>query len=122
MLEVLDDWTATLAGELGAVTLTDLERGLTTYRILLLPGALQLDLSMTPAAEFRPYGPRLRLVFGEVATDQTGTPMPPGSLFIATPAVADDIFGWGCRLCAAHPCLHRAGPSLPGRALPECRS
>jgi hypothetical protein len=95
IIEVLDDWTAKLAGEFGAVTLADLERGLTIYRIFLLPGALQLDLSMTPAARFRPYGPRLRLVFGEVAADKSSSPTSPGSLFIATPAVAEDIFGWG---------------------------
>lgn len=95
VIEVLDDWTTTLADELGAVTLADLERGLTIYRVFLLPGALQLDLSMTSAAHFRPYGPRLRLVFGEVAADGSGAPTSPGSLFIDTPAVADDIFGWG---------------------------
>jgi len=93
--EVLDDWTATFAAELDAVTLTDLERDPTIYRIFLLPGALQLDLSMTPAGQFRPYGPRLRLVFGEVAADEPGTPARPGSLFIPTPAVPRDIFGWG---------------------------
>jgi hypothetical protein len=92
--EVLDDWTR-LAGELGAVTLAGLERGLTIYRVFLFPGALQLDLSMTPAAEFRPYGPRLRLVFGHAAADEPGGYPPPGSLFIDTPAVARDIFGWG---------------------------
>jgi hypothetical protein len=94
IIEVLDDWATTLADELSAVTLADLERGLTIYRIFLLPGALQLDLSMTPAAQFRPYGPRLRLVFGEVAADGPGAPTP-GSLFIDTPVGADDIFGWG---------------------------
>jgi hypothetical protein len=93
--EVLDDWTATLVDELDAVTLVGLERGLTTYRVFLLPGALQPDLSMTPAAQFRPYGPRLRLVFGQVAADEPGDHRLPGSLFIDTPAVARDIFGWG---------------------------
>jgi hypothetical protein len=93
--DVLDDWTTRLAGELGAVTLAGLERGLTTYRVLLFLGALQLDLSMTPAAEFRPYGPRLRLVFGQTAADEPGARRPPGNLFIDTPAVAEDIFGWG---------------------------
>jgi hypothetical protein len=93
--EVLDDWTATFAAELDAVTLADLERGPATYRILLLPGALQLDLSMTPAAQFRPYGPRLRLVFGEAAAAEPGALTPPGSLFIPTPVAARDIFGWG---------------------------
>jgi hypothetical protein len=92
---VLDDWAAGLAGELGAVTLADLERGPTLYRVLLFPGALQLDLSMTPAAKFRPYGPRLRLVFGQAAAAEPGADRPPGSLFIDTPAVAADIFGWG---------------------------
>jgi hypothetical protein len=90
---VLDDWTTRLVDELGAVALADLERGLTIYRVFLLPGALQLDLSMTPAAEFRPYGPRLRLVFGQAAADEPGAGRPPGSVFIDTPAVAGDIFG-----------------------------
>jgi hypothetical protein len=40
---------------------------------------------MTPAAEFRPGGPRFRLLFGETAGD-TKAPMPP---------VAADLFGWG---------------------------
>jgi hypothetical protein len=95
VMRVLDDWTAWLVGELGAVVLADLERGLTTYRVFLFPGALQLDLSMTPAAAFRPYGPRLRLVFGQPAAEEPGALRPPGSLFIDTPAVARDIFGWG---------------------------
>lgn len=90
---VLDDWTRTLADELDAVTLVDLVRGPTVYRVFLLPDALQLDLSMTPAAEFRPAGPRFRLVFGETATGESG--LVAGSLFIPTPAIADDIFGWG---------------------------
>ena len=92
--EVLDDWTTTLAGELGAVQLADLERGPTIYRVFLLPDALQLDLSMTPATQFRPAGPRFRLVFGETA-GKSGVTAPPGNLFIPTPAVARDLFGWG---------------------------
>lgn len=55
--DVLDDWTRTLVDELDAVHLADLERGATTYRVFLLPDALQFDLSMTPAARFRPAGP-----------------------------------------------------------------
>jgi hypothetical protein len=93
--EVLDEWTATLARELGAVRLADLERGPATYRVFLLPDALQLDLSMTPAAQFRPAGPRFRLVFGETAAGEPAVPRPAGELFIATPAVAGDLFGWG---------------------------
>jgi hypothetical protein len=91
--EVLDDWTRTLVDELHAVRLVDLERGPTTYRVFLLPDALQLDLSMTPAREFRPAGPRFRLLFGETADGEPEAVV--GTLFIPTPAVPEDIFGWG---------------------------
>jgi hypothetical protein len=91
--DVLEDWTRTLVDEFDAVQLAELERGPTTYRVFLLPDALQLDLSMTPAARFRPAGPRFRLVFGETAPGESETAT--GDLFIATPAVAGDIFGWG---------------------------
>ena len=94
--EVLDDWTGALAGELDAVHLVDLQRGPTTYRVFLLPDALQLDLSMTPAARFRPAGPRFRLLFGETAPEPGDLEPPaPGQLGIVTPAVPHDLFGWG---------------------------
>ena len=95
--DVLDDWTRALIEELDAVPLVDLRRGPTTYRVFLLADALQLDLSMTPASQFRPAGPRFRLVFGETAADdpQAGPPSVVGDLFVSTPAIAGDIFGWG---------------------------
>ena len=83
--DVLGDWTGRLTGELGAVHLTDLERGPTTYRVFLLPEALQFDLSLTPAARFRPAGPRFRLLFGET-TGGAEMPRPPAT---------EDLFGWG---------------------------
>jgi hypothetical protein len=94
--KVLSDWTHTLTEELEAVQLADLEAGPTTYRVFLLPHALQFDLSMTPTTEFRPAGPRFQLLFGETAADEPEVgSRPPGRLFIPTPAVAGDIFGWG---------------------------
>ncbi len=93
--DVLDDWTRTFVDELEAVHLVDLERGLTIYRVLLLPDALQFDLSMTPAPQFRPAGPRFRLLFGETAASEVAPPPLTGDLFIATPPVAGSIFGWG---------------------------
>ena len=93
--EVLDDWTTTLIDELGALQLADLVHDPTIYRVFLLPDALQFDLSMTPAAHFRPAGPRFRLLFGETAAGEPEVPRQPGGLFIPTPAVAADIFGWG---------------------------
>jgi hypothetical protein len=93
---VLDDWTHTLIHELDAVPLVDLVRGSTIYRDFLLPDALQFDLSMTPAPRFRPAGPKFRLLFGETAaeTEHSSAPVA-GSIFISTPAVAQDLFGWG---------------------------
>lgn len=108
--EVLDDWTDRFAGELGGVSLVDLRRGAITYRVLLLPDALQLDLSMAPAARFRPAGPRFRLVFGAVAPDEPLDPAPavPGELFIGTPAIARDVFGWGVvYVLHARACIER---------------
>jgi hypothetical protein len=105
--DVLDDWTRTLIAELDAVQLAELERGATTYRVFLLPDALQLDLSMTPAARFRPAGPRFRLVFGQTASGESETITV--DLFIPMPAVAGDIFGWGV-IYALHSraCIERA--------------
>jgi hypothetical protein len=95
--DVLNDWTRTLIDELEAVHLADLERGPTTYRVFLLPDALQFDLSMTPAAQFRPAGARFRLLFGKTAAAESGVSRLPaaGHFFIPTPAVAGDLFGWG---------------------------
>ena len=84
--DVLNDWTRRLIDELDAVHLADLERGPTTYRVFLLPDALQFDLSRTPAAQFGPTGPRFRLLFGETAAGESEVPPPP---------VAGDLFGWG---------------------------
>ena len=95
--DVLSDWTRTLIDELDAVHLADLEHGPTTYRVFLLPDALQFDLSMTPAAQFRPAGPRFRLLFGETAAGEPEAPTKPvaGNIFIPTPSDAHELFGWG---------------------------
>ena len=83
---VLEDWTRVLVGELGAVPLVDLGRGPTRYRVFLFDDLLQVDLSMTPASEFRPAGPHFRLLFGETA---------PAEPSFAPPREAADVFGWG---------------------------
>src|SRR5919199_5652594 len=80
--DVLDDFTRFAVEELDAVTLVDLDRSGTTYRVFLLPDWLQLDLSFTPAPKFRQGSPRFRLVFG---THKVDYPPPPP---------ADDLFGW----------------------------
>lgn len=83
---VLDDWTRKLDDEFAALPLVDLVRDSTIYRVFLMPDELQIDLSFTPADEFRPAGPRFRLLFGETTDD---TPAP------SAPRAAADVFGWG---------------------------
>lgn len=63
--QVLLDWTGRIRSEFEAVTLFDLARGSSIYRVFLLPGSLQVDLSFTPAEEFGATGPRFELLFGE---------------------------------------------------------
>jgi hypothetical protein len=64
ILEVLEDWTGSLVKEFDAVMLFDLPSGASIYRVFLLPGSLQFDLSFTPAAQFGATGPKFRLLFG----------------------------------------------------------
>jgi hypothetical protein len=97
--EVLSDWTRTLSDTLAAVHLVDLAHGPTTYRVFLLPDALQFDLSLTPAAHFVPAGPRFRLLFGETAEVKGRAPKLPA---------AGDLFGWGVIYgLHAHTCVER---------------
>ena len=81
--EVLEDWTRTVEAELGGVRLFDLPSGPSIYRVFLLPGCLQFDLSLTPAAEFGATSPRFRLLFGS-AVERQDLPEPDG----------DEVFGY----------------------------
>jgi hypothetical protein len=80
--EILADWTSELEDELGAVHLFDLPSDPTMYRVFLLPGLLQVDVSFAPASRFYPRSPKFRLVFGE-----TGEPR------YASPPRAEHLFG-----------------------------
>jgi hypothetical protein len=64
MVEVIADWTSRFENEFNAVPLFDLPYQSTMYRVFLLPGNLQVDLSFTPRAEFGALGPRFELLFG----------------------------------------------------------
>jgi len=77
LTDVLSDWTARLQREFDAVHLFDLPYLSTIYRVFLLPGNLQLDLSFTPRAEFGALGPRFKLLFGSaVERNQVSQPSP----------------------------------------------
>jgi hypothetical protein len=62
--DLLADWTPHLEREFEAVHLFDLTVSSTIYRVFLFPGALQVDLSFAPVAEFGSRGPKFRLLFG----------------------------------------------------------
>jgi hypothetical protein len=82
--EVLEDWTQAVAAGLDAVHLFDLPAGAAIYRVFLLPGCLQVDLSFAPASAFGARGPRFRLLFGSAV-----------ELPQAPPAPATEQFGLG---------------------------
>jgi hypothetical protein len=73
--DVLEDWTTKIIGVFRAVHLFDLPSGPSIYRVFLLPGCLQFDLSFTPAAQFGATGLKFRLLFGH-AVDKP-LPQPP---------------------------------------------
>lgn len=79
--EVIADWTAVLGDELQAVHLFDLPYLSSVYRVFLLPGALQVDLSFTPAADFGALGPRFSLLFGQAVTRDLRPGPPPEHSF-----------------------------------------
>lgn len=81
--DVLADWTRTFAAEFNAVRLFDLPSGPSIYRVFLMPGCLQFDLSFTPASKFGATSPRFRLLFGQAVE----------RAHMAPPAAAD-LFGY----------------------------
>jgi hypothetical protein len=81
--EVLEDFTHDLVDNREAVKLFDLPFESTIYRVFLLPGSLQFDLSFTPASEFGARGPKFALLFGD-AVERAHTAAPS----------ARELFGW----------------------------
>jgi hypothetical protein len=79
--DVLEDWTREVVSALAGVHLFDVASGEATYRVFLLPGCLQLDLSFAPAAVFGAAGPRFRLLFGDAVEKQHAKPPDPEELF-----------------------------------------
>jgi hypothetical protein len=73
---VLENWTQAVVQEFEGVHLFDLPAGSTIYRVFLLPGCLQVDISFAPAADFGATGARFELVFGS-AVEKPQTPTPP---------------------------------------------
>ncbi len=68
---VLEDWTEKLRAKHTADVLFDISAGESLYRVFLLPGFLQLDLSFTPQSGFVQQGPQFSLVFGDAPHRQS---------------------------------------------------
>lgn len=83
VFDVLEDWTRTLVEQFDAAHLFDLPSGASIYRVFLLPGCLQFDLSFTPASKFGATGPRFKLLFG--SSVEKPYPQPPS---------AQEMFGY----------------------------
>ena len=83
LLDVLEDWTRTIVEEFDAAHLFDLPSGASIYRVFLLPGCLQFDLSFTPASKFGATGPKFKMLFG------TSVEKP-----YAQPPSAHELFGY----------------------------
>ncbi len=79
--DVLADWTSDLGRRFDAVHLFDLPFQSSLYRVFLFPGCLQVDLSLTPHAEFGAMGPKFRLLFGSAGERPPVTPSPAAHLF-----------------------------------------
>lgn len=97
VFEVLEDWTRNLVREFDAVHLFDLPSDASIYRVFLLPGCLQFDLSFTPAARFGAGGPKFKLLFG--SSVEKPFPQPPS---------AHELFGYAVHhVVRARFCIER---------------
>lgn len=95
--DVIEDWTHRMVEKLDAAHLFDLTSGASIYRVFIVPGCLQCDLSFTPAAQFGATSPRLRLVFG-MAVEKAHLAAPPG----------EELFGWAVHhALRARVCIER---------------
>ena len=78
IFDVLEDWTNNIIKAFNAAQLFDLPSGTSIYRVFLLPGCLQFDLSFTPTSSFGATGPRFKLLFGKSV--EKPYPHPPAAL------------------------------------------
>ncbi len=138
--DVLSDWTADLAVEYGAVNLFDVTFLSSVYRVFLMPGNLQVDLSFTPSAEFGALGSKFTLLFGSAVA--RNFPEPPTAAHIFGMGVhhavraricierdrswqaeywisgaRDEALALACRLRGLEPGIGRSFDDLPGEVL-----
>ena len=97
MYDVLEEWTRDIVTEFDATHLFDWPSDPSIYRVFLLPGCLQFDLSFTPASQFGARSPKFRLLFGE-AVERPHAP----------PPAAHELFGFAVHhVLRARFCMER---------------
>lgn len=98
VLEILlQEWTLDICETYDAVVLLDVWRDTTLFRVFMLPGFLQLDISFTPVKEFGATGKKFKLLFGQ-STDK------PVKQFFSI----SDAFGWAIHhILRARFCIER---------------
>ena len=77
---VIDDWTQLLEREFGVLHHFDLRSDTSIYRVFLLSDGLEIDVSVTPEADFCARGPHFHLLFG--STQQLKAMPPPDTKHI----------------------------------------
>jgi hypothetical protein len=80
---ILGEWTVAFTQEFDVVHRFDLRRDATTYRVFLLNGGLEVDVSLTPRPSFGAHGPTFELVFGDSVDQPAHQPN------------RDELIGWG---------------------------
>ncbi len=78
--DMVDAWTGKLISEEGGLVLFDLHAGASLYRVFILPGLLQVDLSFTPEDAFAQQGQAFRLLFGTAKQTSSAGPATPSVL------------------------------------------
>ena len=122
---VLADWSDALAREFDAVQLFDVPSGAFLYRVFLVPGCLQFDLSFAPASAFGAAAPTFRLLFGTAVETAHAEPPPAHELFgqavhhALRAASASSAAGSGRRSTGSAPSATTRSPSPAGAA--ACR-
>lgn len=81
MFDVLEDCTRNIIQEFHATWLFDVPSGASIYRVFLLPGCLQFDLSFTPASRFGATGPKFKLIYGNAVEKPSPKAPEPHELF-----------------------------------------
>jgi predicted nucleotidyltransferase len=92
-LDVLDRLTTPLVSEFSAVPLFDLPHRESVFRVLLLQGCLQVDLSVTPASSFGPNGPKFKMLFGNFKENPAIRPRLPDTCS-GTPPIMQRVPGF----------------------------